>query len=452
MNRLKEIWIELAQQYHLLLVGLISVSLISLLGIQAYWIHTDLSLQEDRLNEKMQDVLLDMHHMIEDDSLLSRHMIDLFATYEQGQNLPASKVKRIRRETSQMMDSVLQAHFLSSLDYEYTFYHTVNKEVIFTSTPGEIVLANFEEYSERAGWRVREALGKGIYRFGIFFNNKFWYLLQQTVWLLGLSLLLGIVLIGSFMSTLLVLDKQRRMTRMHNDFINNLAHELKTPVFASSVIFKIIRQHQQKGNFTKLDEPLQLLEQENKLLLDKIEKVLDFSTFEEGVPKLDMQSVDMHPLIQETVATYRYQAKARGGSLQEDLRAEDSEILGDPRHLQNLLHNLLDNAMKYSGDQLHIRIATRAEKGYLLLVVEDQGIGMSEEEQYHVFDKFYRASQGDAHDTKGFGLGLSYVRKIAALHGGQVRVKSSKGEGSCFTLAFPLKQNSNQPETYARYS
>lgn len=421
-----------------MLVMLISLTLISLLGIQTYWIHVEISLQEERLNDKMQDVLLDMHHKIENDSLLSLQLIDIFSTYENTGELLQKKMIGIRSETQQMMDSVLQVHQLASLNYDFAFYHTGNEEVIISSGSEDKTLADFARYSERAGWRVREALGKGIYRFGIFFNNKFWYLLQQSAWLLGLSLLLSVLLLGIFLSTLLVLDKQRRITRMHNDFINNLAHELKTPVFASSVIFKIIRQHQQKKNYEKLEEPLQLLERENSLLKEKIEKVLDLSIIDEGLPDLQMQPLNLHQLIHENITAYRYQAMARGGNLQLDLQAAHAEIWADTRHLQNLLQNLLDNALKYSPEQPHIRIATKTEKDNILLFVEDQGIGMSEEEQFHIFDKFYRANQGNAHDTQGFGLGLSYVRKICELHGGQVRVRSSQGQGSSFTLMFPL--------------
>lgn len=335
MNTLKEKWIELARQHHRLLVVLISLILFSLLVIQAYWMHVEISLQEARLNDKMQDVLLDMHHMIEEDPYLSQKLIASFTDYEAGQPVISDAERQIRKATQRMMDSVLQAHQLSSLDYDFTFYHTGNEEMIISSDVVDKDLTEFTAYSERAGWRVRKALGEGVYRFGIFFNNKFWYLLQQSLWLLGLSLLLSLVLLGSFMSTLLVLDKQRRITRMHNDFINNLVHELKTPVFASSVIFKIIGQHQQRKNYEKLEEPLQLLERENNLLKEKIEKVLDLSIFEEGLPELQMQMVNLHQLIRDNIGTYQYQAKARGGSLQADLQAEVSDLLGDPRDVSD---------------------------------------------------------------------------------------------------------------------
>lgn len=451
MNTLKEKWIELARQHHFLLIILISLTLFSLLGIQAYWIHVELSLQEDRLNDQMQDVLLDMHHMIENDSLLSQQLIDYFSGYENTLAPSVASASGIRRETQSMMDSVLRAHQLASLDYDFAFYHTQKEEIIISSETSThtLTLADYAEYSERAGARVRRALGQGMYRFGIFFNNKFWYLLQQAAWLLGLSLVLSIVLMGSFMSTLLVLDKQRRITRMHNDFINNLAHELKTPVFASSVIFKIIQKHLQMRNYEKLDEPLQLLEQENNLLKDKIEKVLDLSIFEEGLPALQMEPVNIHQLIDKTVATYRYQAEGRGGSLLQDFQSASSGILGDARHLHNLLQNLLDNALKYSPGVPSVRISTRQRGEKILLSIEDRGIGMSEEEQFHVFDKFYRASNGNAHDTKGFGLGLSYVRKITELHGGQIEVKSNKGKGSRFIITFPLIPEHKLSKQYA---
>lgn len=437
MASLKEKWIELARDYHRVLILLVSVSLLALLAIQAYWIHVQISLEEHRLNEKMKDVLLDIHHQIENDAQLSEQLITVFSAYQDSNVLPQLTVRQIKNEVTQMMDSVLYANKLAAMEYDFAFYHSERGDIILSADQAR-PLNDYTSYSERAGYRVKEALGGNVYRFGIYFQNKFWFLLRESLGLFALSFLLILVLMSCFASTLLALNQQRKITGLHNEFINNLAHELKTPVFASSVIVKILRQHQKEGRFEKLTEPIELLENENQLLKRKIEQILEFAFLEESTPALKMQPVDIHQLIQEHTATYRYLAQAKGGTLIQHLAAEEAVIMGDPGHLQNLLQNLLDNALKYSPGKPVIQVETLVDKTDLVIKIKDQGMGISKEAQLHVFDKFYRAQQGDAHDTKGFGLGLSYVKTVAELHEGKISLMSSKGKGSCFTLRFPL--------------
>lgn len=444
MTSLKEKWISLAQHHHQTLTGLVSLSLIGLLIIQTYWINVEISLQRSKLQDTMQDVLLDMHHQIEDSESTSEDLIEVFTAYQHQKTLPQTLVDHSRKRVQHMMDSVLQAFHLSSLRYDFAFYHTAKEDLIISSSSEAKELSDFQKYSERAGYRVRKALGEGQYRFGIFFHNEFWYLLQQTFWLFVLSFLFIIVLIGSFMSTLLALEKQKRMSQMKNDFINNLAHELKTPVFASSVIFKIIQKHQQEGDFEKLAEPLDLLEKENQLLKQKIENVLDFASFEEGKLPVRFEKVDLHTLIKQSLPVYAYQVKNLGGQMICEMNASATFVHADPRHLQNLLQNIIDNALKYTHGAPQIHISTQGNQEHITLTVEDKGIGMSETEQYHIFDKFYRINQGDSHDITGFGLGLSYVKLITELHGGEIQLKSKKGVGTRFSISFPVYQTQKQ--------
>jgi two-component system phosphate regulon sensor histidine kinase PhoR len=447
MISLREKWISLAQHHHQALTWLVSLSLIGLLMIQAYWINVEVRLQERKLQDTMQDVLLDMHHQIEDSQSTSEDLIEIFTAYQQQEPLPQSLVKRSRERVQHMMDSVLQAFHLSSLRYDFAFYHTVKEDLIISSSAEAKELSDFQKYSERAGYRVRNALGEGQYRFGIFFHNEFWFLIQQTLWLLILSFLFLLLLMGSFMSTLFALGRQKRVSQMKNDFINNLAHELKTPVFASSVIFKIIQKHQQTGHYEKLAEPLNLLERENQLLKQKIEHVLDFASFEEGKLPIQFEKTDLHELIRQSLPVYAYQVKSRGGEINCALNAPSAFVYADPRHLLNLLQNILDNALKYSPDTPQIFIKTQLAGEQIKLSIEDKGIGISEADQQHIFDKFYRVTQGDAHDIKGFGLGLSYVKLITELHGGLIQLKSKKGVGTTFMFTFPLYHT--QPQVHA---
>lgn len=437
---LRERWITLAQQNHRLLIVLVAFSMLGLLGVQTYLISVELSVQRQKFNETMDDVLLDMHHQIEENPPLSAQLIELFQQFEQQRPLNGSLTNRVTDQVQHMMDSVLQAFQLESLEYDFAFYQTAHGDVILSSAEQATTLGDFQTYSERAGHRVRNALGEGRYRFGVFFHNQFWYLLKQIVALLLISLLLITLLLGSFLSTLVALRRQRAVAQLKNDFINNLAHELKTPIFASSIIFRIIQQHLQRGDMKKAVEPLQLLVQENQQLKDKVEKILELASLEEGKLHLEQQAVDLHHLIRATIPVYQYRVEEQGGSLTCKLTAASALVGGDVRHLQNVLQNLLDNALKYSSETPQIKIITEARESELMLTISDRGIGIKAVDQPYIFDSFYRVVQGDAHNVKGFGLGLSYVKQIVNLHQGQILLQSQVGKGTTFTLVFPLLQ------------
>lgn len=438
--RLKERWITLAQQNHRLLIALVASSMLGLLGVQTYLISLELSVQQHNFNETIDDALLDMHHQIEEDPQLSAQLIVIFQQFEQQQPRDTTQISNIKSQVQHMMDSVLQAFQLASLEYDFAFYQTAHGDVILSSAGQATTLGDFQTYSERAGHRVRNALGEGRYRFGIFFHNQYWYLVKQTVALLFISLLLITLLLGSFLSTLVALRRQKAVDQLKNDFINNLAHELKTPIFASSVIFRIIQQHLQRGDLKKTIEPLQLLVRENQQLKDKVDKVLELASMEEGKLHLEKRTVDLHNLIRETIPSYQYRVAEQGGSLSCELLAASALVNGNPQHLQNVLQNLLDNALKYSPEEPQIKIKTETKENDVSLTISDQGIGIKTKDQPYIFDSFYRVAQGDAHNVNGFGLGLSYVKQLVELHQGQILLKSQPGEGTIFTLTFPLLQ------------
>jgi len=437
---LRERWVTLAQQNHRLLIALVAFCMLGLLGVQTYLVSVELSVQRQNFNETMDDVLLDMHHQIEDSPQLSAQLIAIFQQFEQQSSLDTTQISSIKSQVQYMMDSVLLAFQLAGLEYDFAFYQTAHGDVILSSADQATTLGDFQTYSERAGYRVRNALGKGRYRFGIFFHNQYWYLLKQTAALLLISLLLITLLLGSFLSTLVALRRQKAVAQLKNDFINNLAHELKTPIFASSVIFRIIQQHLQQGDLKKTIEPLQLLVRENQQLKDKVEKVLELASLEEGKLRLEKQPIDLHGLIRDTIPVYQYRVAEQSGNLTCELWAASALVNGDPHHLQNVLQNLLDNALKYSLEEPQIKINTETKENEISLTISDQGIGIKTTDQPYIFDSFYRVAQGDAHNVKGFGLGLSYVKQIVELHQGQILLRSQTGEGTAFTLVFPLLQ------------
>ncbi len=229
--------------------------------------------------------------------------------------------------------------------------------------------------------------------------------------------------------------QQRRLDDIKNDFINNLTHELKTPVFTMSLAANRLGELLQPGQERRY---LEVIRQENESLKVHINKVLELASLEKSRDILEKQPLEVHEALGPAIEHFGRQVELAGGSFSYYPEAEKSRVYADPAHLGNALQNLLDNALKYSPVTKVITVRTFNEKDRLCLSVSDQGMGISPENQKRIFEKFYRAPYGNLHDVKGFGLGLSYVNQVMRLHKGQVKVESEKGRGSAFILILPL--------------
>lgn len=265
------------------------------------------------------------------------------------------------------------------------------------------------------------------------------YLIPQLNHLL-IPFLVFFILIGAcFIWLIRFLEEQRRLGQVKNDFINNLTHELKTPVFTIGLTANMLQK-------TIKSDPerryLEVIRQENEALKLQVNKVLELASLEKSRHLLEKEQLDVHQALAPTIEFFRQRLEQQGGSLQYRPEATRSMAYIDPVHLSNALHNLLDNALKYSPEEKMVVVRTFNRKNNFCIAVADRGIGISAEDRKKVFEKFFRVSQGNGHETKGFGLGLSYVRQVARLHGGRVEVESplagTGGKGSTFTLCMPV--------------
>lgn len=272
----------------------------------------------------------------------------------------------------------------------------------------------------------------------IFFPGK-----ATTIWssvirnLVGSVLFTGIILF-CFAYTIMVIFRQKKVSEMKNDFINNMTHEFKTPIATISLAADAISNPSVAGNAEKTGRFANIIREENRRMNSQVEKVLQMALIEQQNLEMKRTRVDMHEIIRTAVANFALQVESRNGTIRTDLQAANHEVLGDPTHLAAIIHNLLDNANKYSTDNPEVTVLTRSNHRIMEISVEDNGIGIDRESQKHIFDRFYRVHTGNRHDVKGFGLGLSYVKAIMDAHGGSVKVKSEYGKGSTFSLLFPL--------------
>ena len=248
-----------------------------------------------------------------------------------------------------------------------------------------------------------------------------------------------LMIIAAFYVTVNALLRQKKLSEIKNDFINNMTHEFKTPLATISLAVdalrneKVVQDREKSGYFTGI------IKEENRRMNKQVETILQASLLDRQDQQLNLRSLHVHQIIQEAMENFQLQLEGKGGSAELQLNAKSDLIEADEVHFMNLITNLIDNAVKYSKDNLLIKITTHSTAKSLVIRIEDNGIGMSKETQRRIFEKFYRAHTGNLHNVKGFGLGLSYVKTIVEAQRGKIKVDSAIGKGTTFTLEFPLK-------------
>ncbi|HPG07635.1 MAG TPA: HAMP domain-containing sensor histidine kinase [Saprospiraceae bacterium] len=243
-----------------------------------------------------------------------------------------------------------------------------------------------------------------------------------------------------FSYTVYVIFRQKKISEIKTDFINNMTHEFKTPIATISLATDSILSPMILSNNDKVKRFIGVIKQENARMLSQVEKVLQMAQIDKKNMELKLSSVNLHDIVRDAVDHINLQVEKRGGMVSSVLEANDPIVEGDVTHISNMIHNLLDNANKYTVDTPEITVSTANHKNGVIVTVRDNGIGLSKEARKHVFEKFYRVPTGNLHDIKGFGLGLSYVKAMMNAHNGDVEVKSELGKGSSFTLYFPRSQ------------
>ncbi|MCL6258915.1 HAMP domain-containing histidine kinase [Aquiflexum sp. TKW24L] len=271
----------------------------------------------------------------------------------------------------------------------------------------------------------------------IHFPNKRAYVFKQ-IWLPVLSsvLFIGIV-IFCFVYAIRVIIRQKNLSEIKNDFINNMTHEFKTPIATVSLAVEALQDPELLNQESFRKRYLNIIKDENKRLGGQVEKVLQAATLEKKEFSLKMEYVDLTEILENAKTQFELQVENKGGKITFENRMTDPNLMSDPFHLSHIINNLLDNANKYSKDSPIIHIKAWDQNGFVFVSIQDNGIGMSKEATKKIFDKFYRIPTGNVHDVKGFGLGLSYVKTIIEAHKGEISVSSEPGKGSIFTIKLP---------------
>ena len=253
--------------------------------------------------------------------------------------------------------------------------------------------------------------------------------------------ILTLVVVLIFITTVYIIFKQKRLSEIRNDFVNNMTHEFKTPISTISLATQMLKDDSIPVELKNVNSLANVIEDETGRLLTQVEKVLQTAAFEQRKLDLKPKEIDVNDLVRHVAHNFRIHVEKKNGTLETQLESIHARIFVDEHHLTNILTNLLDNAMKYTKVVPHIKIRTRDKRSAVEISISDNGIGISKNDQKRIFDQFYRVSTGNRHDVKGFGLGLSYVKKVIDAHGGVIRVESELNLGTTFKILLPKDED-----------
>ncbi len=271
----------------------------------------------------------------------------------------------------------------------------------------------------------------------VYFPGRTSFLLRSLGFMGISSMIMTLIVILGFSLTIYIIFRQKKLSEIKNDFISNMTHELKTPISTISLASQMLNDNSIPRESKNIDNRSRIIGEESKRLGYQVEKVLQMAIFDRGRIRLKKKKTDINKLVHNVVCNFTLQIRNKEGTIAEEYEAEQAYLEVDPVHFTNVISNLVDNAIKYSGEATEILIKTINRKGMLIIKVEDRGIGIKKEDQRRIFEKFYRVPTGNVHNVKGFGLGLSYVKKIVEEHRGTVNLKSEINKGTEFEISIP---------------
>jgi len=277
--------------------------------------------------------------------------------------------------------------------------------------------------------------------FAVHFPGRDIFIGRKTTVLMGLSVSFTLIIFLTFLLSIYLILKQKRISEMKSDFINNMTHEFKTPIATISIAADSIANQKVIGEEEKVRFFAGMIKKENQRMNEQVERILQIARLDRKEFEFNFQATDIHPLIEAAIDGIILQVEQRGGKIETRLEAVNPVVTTDPIHFTNLVCNLLDNANKYSPEAPQITVSTANSSDGIQLTVEDTGMGMTKAVQARIFDKFYRLTSGNIHTIKGFGLGLSYIKAILDANSGTIKVYSEPGKGSKFEVFIPFLNN-----------
>ena len=335
------------------------------------------------------------------------------------------------KEVIPLIKASLEKHGIKN-DFHYSI----------TDENGLLFLSNFENIDnsilEKSTSYSVEFLNDDLFNekkvFTLYILKLRWSIAKSFTPVLILSMLLILIILGTFIYSIRVIQNQKKNTRIKTDFINNMTHELKTPIATIGLACEALTDKNIKLDKTSQNRFLTTIKSENVRLGKLVENVLESSVSVKASPELKLEVFNIEDVIKKAIKSIQLSYNTRNGKIKTDFLAQNKIIEADKLHITNVIHNLLDNSLKYSSKSPLVTISTRDVIGGLIIRIKDNGIGIAKDNHKRIFEKLFRVPTGDLHNVKGFGLGLSYVKSIIDLHKGKIMVESKLGNGSTFTI------------------
>ncbi|MBL7884917.1 MAG: HAMP domain-containing histidine kinase [Bacteroidia bacterium] len=395
-----------------LFIAISSIALLTIVLIQVNWIIKTAHIKEDLFNEKLKIVLARTTEALSADKQACEHI-------ESGKE----KLEK------QKIDSLL-VHYMNYYNFHVNYSYEIIHHTLFTDSIKSPENAACYDAS------LHEAAHKNKWELILIIESKN-FVFEEVGMLFIASIILILVVIILFWRSVQSLIKEKKISEYTTEFLNNMTHEFKTPLTNIALATKMIVKDTATPKENKIKEYSGIILEENEKLRLQVEQVLSMTALEKGEIPLQKTELNAHQLITDAVKYIAIQIEQKKGTLILELLAENRIIRGDKVHLINAFSNLIDNAIKYSKEKPDILINTFNNEQNIIIEVADKGIGIAYEYHKKVFEKYFRIPKGNMHDAKGFGLGLSYIKKIIELHQGDITLYSEKGKGTTFIITLP---------------
>ena len=431
---------------------LIFLSLLGLIFFQILWIKGALETQEQKFSEHL---ITATYHVSED---LIQEKGNLMPMIKRNPNLfpsdrlqleffaPTISQKFSKDEIKQIIRKEFDKQNMQTVPFEFS--------ISSTSIMGEeLVSENFYKLQNDTINNIRQAIplespsgsnSEGISAqefLVILIPHAKSFIWSSMTWLIIGAIIFTLIIMCAFFLTVRALIKQKKLSEIKSDFINNMTHEFKTPLATISLAVDALKNEKVINDREKMNYFTGIIKEENRRMNKQVETILQAALLDKQELQLNLKKLHVHDLINSAVNNMHLQIDEKQGKLELQLNATNDVLMADEVHLINLVSNLLDNAVKYSKDNLLIKLSTQNSGNQFKIKIEDNGIGMNKETLTRIFEKFYRAHTGNLHNVKGFGLGLSYVKTIVDAHQGTIKVESLAGKGTTFQISLPLSKS-----------
>ncbi len=409
-------------------IALGTISVVSIIVIQIFWVKRAYDIRENEFSDTVYKALVNVSNdffTINETSSPNENPVKQFDSnyYLVMVNSPIDV---------NVLDYLLKKEFKERnifTDFEYGIYDCATEKMVYGEyIHNQLISSPIKKSTELPVW------GEENYYFGVLFPSKTGYIIDHMgTWVFTSVLLL--ILTGFFSYALILILKQRRLSEIQKDFINNMTHEFKTPISTISVSAEVLKDPTIADNPERLRKYASIIETENNRLKKQVDRMLQMALLDKDQINMKNEEVNLHEIIRNVIQTFRISFSE--SIITCKLEATHQVIKGDPLHLSNVIYNIVENALKYAGKLPEVEIITRNFDQGIALKISDNGPGIPVEFHSRIFKKFFRIPTGDVHNVKGFGLGLNYVHRMVKAHGGTIALENNSGEGCTFIIQLP---------------